>query len=127
MFPDIKSVYSNDGLMDVQDSPVSVVTYLTKQGNHNDLWFLKDAAWYVVFAWETSNMKTVILEQDPNAVLNLIVFAPGDGANPVLKESFRVLNILTPFHPVLPVQDIFTIKSKGDEHSGQSLGRNIFF
>ena len=75
----------------------------------------------------SSNMKTVILEQDPNAVLNLIVFAPGDGANPVLKESLRLLNILTPFHPVLPVQDIPTIKSKGDEHSGQSLGRNIFF
>ena len=78
----IKSMYSNDWLVDVQDSPVSV-TYLTKPGNHNDFLFLKDAAWYVVFAWETSNMKTVILEQDPNAILNFIVFAPGGGTNPV--------------------------------------------
>ena len=76
---------------------------------------------------KTSNMKTATLEQDPNAVLNFIGFTPGDGANPVLKESLRLLNILTPFHPVLPVQDIFTIKSKGDEHSGQSWGRTIFF
>ena len=75
----------------------------------------------------SSNMKTVILEQDPNAVLNFIGFTPGDGANPVLKESLRLLNILTPFHPVLPVQDIPTIKSKGDEHSGQSWSRNTFF
>ena len=57
MFPDIKSVYSNDGLMDVQDSPVSVVTYLTKQGNHNDLWFLKEAAWYVVFKYENCHIR----------------------------------------------------------------------
>ena len=78
----IKSMYSNDWLVDVQDSPVSV-TYLTKQGSLNDFLFLKDAAWYVVFAWETLNMKTVILEQDPNAILNFIVFAPGGGTNPV--------------------------------------------
>ena len=35
----------------------------------------------------SSNMKTVILEQDPNVVLNFLCFTPEDGANPVLKES----------------------------------------
>ena len=44
-----------------------------------------------------------------------------------LRRNYSGCRSLTPFDPVLPVQDIFTIKSQSDEHFRQSWGRTMFW